>query len=45
MFLCCGIENSFAQATTNLDTVCWNEKIDIDPEDLYWNGFLETEQK
>ncbi|MCL2845009.1 MAG: DUF2442 domain-containing protein [Chitinivibrionia bacterium] len=35
----------FAQATTNLDTVCWNEKIDIDPEDLYWNGFLETEQK
>jgi len=28
----------FAQATTSSDTVCWNEKIDIDPEDLYWNG-------
>jgi len=31
-------EALFAKATVKYNTVVWNEKIDIDPEDLYYNG-------
>jgi hypothetical protein len=31
----------FVLAKTNVDTVCWNEKIDIDPEELYWDAIPE----
>ena len=28
----------FAKAETKYNTVVWNENIDIDPEDLYWDS-------
>ncbi|MCL1945817.1 MAG: DUF2442 domain-containing protein [Chitinivibrionia bacterium] len=38
MFIPLKNEAFFAKATVKYNTVVWNEKIDIDPEDLYWNG-------
>ena len=32
----------FAKAKTQYNTVLWNDKIDIDPEELYWDSVSES---